>query len=80
MVLAHRCVFLDIERLPAAERSAPDSWRRPSPDHLPDGAGGPKVGGEQVPPVNSWSTEALARDFSRLSPLDYQTDGVYVHP
>ena len=36
--LAPRCSFLDVERLLAAERSAPDSWRRPSPHHLPGAA------------------------------------------
>ena len=41
---------------------------------------GPGVGGEQIPPVDVWSTEALRRDFPRLSPVDFDTDGVHLHP
>ena len=37
------------------------------------------MGGEQIPPVDVWSTDALPRDFPRLSPLDFDIDGVHLH-
>ena len=73
-----RCVFLDVERLLQAEKTASGSWRRRLTLHdVMDGPAEPMV---TTAAVDVWSVEPLPRAFPRLQPTDYDGDGVHLHP
>ena len=73
------CVFLDVERLLEAERTAAGSWTRSMLLHA--SLGGRSVGDPvvEVDRCSVWSLDPLPRDFPRLRPSDF-VDGIHLRP